>query len=92
MVRHATLLTAGVLLAACGGEPGEDALAPACRGGLAQAEAELDQAKANGFSDAVRTAKAAALIGSARVQETFEEYQNCVIKVREARAYIRGLK
>lgn len=92
MIRSAIWLTAGVLLSACGGEPGESSLAPACSGGLSQAEAELNDAKAKGVGDAVRWTKAAALIGSARVQETFEEYQNCVIKVREARAYIRGLK
>lgn len=80
------------ILAACGGEPGESSLAPACSGGLAQAEQELRSAEAKGLSSSVRWTKAATLIGAARVQEQFEEYQNCVIKVRDARAYLRGLK
>lgn len=92
MKRVLTCLAAGLMVTACTGEPGEQSLGPACSGGLAQAEAELSDAKANGVGNAVRWTKAAGLIGAARVQETFEEYQNCVIKVREARAYIRGMR
>lgn len=79
-----------LFLTACG-EPGEQRLGPACAGGLDQAQGELNRAKADGIGDAVKWSKAAALIAAARVQEGFEEYQNCVIKVREARAYIRAM-
>ena len=92
MLRNTTWLAAALLVGACGGEPGEASLAPACSGGLSQAEAELNDAKARGVGGAVRWTKAASLIGAARVQETFEEYQNCVVKVREARAYIRDMR
>lgn len=78
-------------LAGCTGEAGERSLAGACANGLAQAESELSYARANNVGDGVKWTKAAALIGAARVQETFEEYQNCVIKVRDARAYIRAM-
>ncbi len=43
-------------------------------------------------ANSVRWTKAASLIGAARVQETFGEYQNCVIKVRDARGYLRELR
>lgn len=89
--RLTTCLASILLIAACTGEPGERNLGPACSNGLDQAERELGRAKANGVGDAVRWSKAAGLIAAARVQEGFEEYQNCVIKVREARAYIRAM-
>ena len=90
-LRHATSLAALLLVAACTGEPAERSLGPACSDGLDRAERELGRAKANGVGDAVRWSKAAGLIAAARVQEGFEEYQNCVIKVRDARAYIRAM-
>ncbi len=78
-------------LSACSGESSERSLGPACRDGLAAANQELKQAEARGLSGGVRWTKAASLIAAAKVQEQFEEYQNCVVKVREARGYIREL-
>ena len=77
---------------ACTGEPGEASLGPACSDGLAMAERELDTARADGFGESVKWAKAASLIATARLQEGFEEYRNCVVKVRDARAYLRSVR
>jgi len=82
---------AATLLTACTGESNERALGPACRDGLAAGNQELKRAKANGLSGGVKWTKAASLLAAAKVQEQFEEYQNCVVKVREARGYIREL-
>jgi hypothetical protein len=46
--------------------------------------------EANGLSGTVAWSKAATLLGAAKIQQQFEEYQNCVIKVQKARAYLRG--
>lgn len=86
------LLGLAMLAAACSGEPGEARFGPACSDGLEVAERELQAARSDGFGDTVRWTKAASLIGAARVQEGFGEYQNCVIKVREARAYLREVR
>ena len=85
-------LCLALLPAACTGEAGEASLGPACTDGLALAERELEAARADGFGESVKWTKAASLIGAARVQEGFEEYQNCVIKVREARGYLREVR
>lgn len=85
-------LCLALLAPACSGERGEASLGPACADGLAAAESELRTAGADGFGDSVKWTKAASLIAAARVQETFEEYQNCVIKVRQARGYLRELR
>lgn len=77
---------------ACSGEPGESSLGPACSDGLAVAEQELERARADGFGESVKWTRAGSLIGAARVQEGFGEYQNCVIKVREARALLRQVR
>lgn len=86
------LLCLALLVPACSGEPGETSLGPACANGLASAERELDAARAGGLGDSVKVTQAASLIAAARVQEGFGEYQNCVIKARDARAYLREVR
>ena len=79
------------ILSACTGESAERPLAPACRDGLAIANKELREAQARGLSGAVGWTKAVSLLTAAKVQQQFEEYQNCVVKVREARGHLREL-
>ncbi len=80
------------LAAACSGEPGEAALGPACAEGLLAAEQDLQAARAQGLGDSVNWTRAASLIGAARVQQGFGEYENCVLKTRDARAYLSALQ
>ena len=87
--RSAFIILCGVAaLAGCTGEYGERGYAPACRQELRAGNQELRYAKAQGLSDSVAWTKAASLLGAAKVQEQFEEYQNCLIKAREARRYL----
>lgn len=84
--------TLGVLaVSGCTGEPGERSLATPCADGLSIASRELRQAEARGLTGSVQWTKAASLLAAAKVQQQFEEYQNCVIKVREARGYLREI-
>lgn len=80
-----------LLLQACG-DRADAGLGPACSGGLDAAATELEQARVDGFSDSVKWSQAASLIAAARVQEGFGEYQNCVIKARDARRLIREVR
>jgi hypothetical protein len=77
-----------VTVVGCAGSP-TSSLAYQCDSGLTVAQRELDYAKAKGFSGTVEYAKAASLIGAAKIQKEFGKYPNCVDKVRRARAYIR---
>ncbi|MCL5776431.1 hypothetical protein M1105_05440 [Limibaculum sp. FT325] len=81
----------GALAAGCSGDRADVGLGPACAGGLEAGYRELNQAEASGLSGSVKWSKAASLLGAAKVQEQFGEYQNCVIKVREARAFLREI-
>ena len=78
-------------ISACTGEPEERSLATPCADGLNTATRELRNAEARGLTGSVQWTKAASLLAAAKVQQQFEEYQNCVIKVREARAYLREI-
>ncbi len=89
---HPLFLLFALVGAACSGEPGEASLGPACADGLAVAERELDAARAQGFGDSVAWTRAATLIGAARVQQGFGEYENCVLKAREARVHLRQVR
>ena len=60
-------------------------LGPACESNLSAAESALGRAKADKIIKAVDWAKAAALIGAARTQQQFSEYQNCYVKAKKAR-------
>lgn len=75
------------MLFACAATPASSA-AISCREGLAAAYQELDFAKAKGLDGTVEYAKAASLLGAAKIQEEFGKYPNCIEKVERARRYI----
>jgi len=77
------ILLAAALLSGCM-DAGDRGLGPACDSELAAAERALSNAKANNIGRAIDWTKAAGLIGAARVQQQFSEYQNCVLKARKA--------
>lgn len=79
------------LIGGCTGDPADRGLGPACAAGLESANSALGKAKAAGLADSVSYGKAASLIGAAKVQQQFSEYQNCVIKTREARRLLREI-
>ena len=81
-----------LLLAGCSQDRGDVGLGGQCSAGLDAGYRELNQANADGFGGAVKWSKAASLLGAAKVQEQFAEYQNCVIKVRTARRYLREMR
>ena len=89
---HVGVLVGAIGLAACSGQPSRPDLARQCEQGLAQANKELDFAKADGFSGTVEWAKAASLLSAAAIQKQFEKYPNCIEKVDRARYYIRASK
>jgi hypothetical protein len=86
---HASLLMM-VLLAGCTQDRGDIGLGGQCADGLDAGYRELNQAEADGLSGTVAWSKAATLLAAAKVQQQFEEYQNCVLKVRKARGYLSG--
>lgn len=87
-------IAAAILLAVagCSGDRADQGLGPACAGGLEAGYDELGRAEADGLSGSVKWSKAASLLAAAKVQEQFGEYQNCVIKVREARGFLREIR
>ncbi len=64
-------------------------LANQCEHLLNQAEKELTDAKAAGFSSTMAVTKAAGLISAARVQQTFDKFPNCIDKANRAIKYLR---
>lgn len=85
-------LFVAVLSSGCAStHPNPDA-AKQCEEGIAAADAEFNQAQAEGFGAALEMMKASALINAARVQKEFGKYPNCVDKVERARAYIADAK
>lgn len=88
-VKIASCACVALVLSACPGPPADVELAEQCKRGLDAAFAELDLAKANGFSGTVAWTKAASLLSAASVQKEFGKYPNCVDKVRRARYYIQ---
>jgi len=81
-----------ILVAACSQDRGDIGLGPSCANGLDSAYRELNQAKVDGLSGSVNWSKAAGLLSAAKVQQQFEEYENCVIKVRQARGYLSNIR
>ena len=79
-----------VILTGCTQDRGDIGIGGQCASGLDAGYRELNHAEANGLSGTVAWSKAATLLGAAKIQQQFEEYQNCVIKVQKARAYLRG--
>ena len=92
LTRSAIIFLCGLaVLAGCTGEYGERGYQSACRQELRAGNQELSSARAQGLSDSVAWTKAASLLGAAKVQQQFEEYQNCTIKAREARRYLASI-
>ncbi len=73
----------------CAGTPHNPQLANQCHQGLHSAFQELDQAKAEGFSGMVSWTKAATLLSTAKLQQQFDKFPNCINKVKRARFYIK---
>lgn len=86
--RAFALSLAAFLVTACSQERGDIGLGPTCAAELDAGYRDLNRAEADGLSGTVRWTKAASLLGAAKVQQQFEEYQNCVIKARKARQYL----
>lgn len=84
-------LAIGSALAACAGDPADRGLGPRCAAGLEAASNDLRRARAAGFADTVNWGKAASLISAAKIQQQFSEYQNCVVKTREAQRLLREI-
>lgn len=80
------------ILASCTQDRGDIGLRSQCENGLDAGYRELNQAKSDGFGGAVKWTKAATLLGTAKVQQQFEEYQNCALKVHKARQYLREMR
>lgn len=80
------------LVAGCAQDRGDAGLGPQCSAGLDAGYMELNRAEADGFGGVVKWSKAASLLGAAKIQQQFEEYQNCVLKVRKARRYLREIR
>jgi hypothetical protein len=78
-------------LGACAAKP-RISQAQTCANGLDLAFAELEDAKAKGFSGTVSWTKAAGLLSAAKVQQQFDKYPNCIDKVNRASTYIRMAK
>ena len=78
-------------LTGCAGDPADRGLGPSCAAGLDAANHALGRAKADGLADTVNWGKAASLISAAKIQQQFSEYQNCVIKTREAQRLLREI-
>ncbi len=81
-----------LFLAGCSQDRGDVGLGGQCSAGLEAGYQELNQAEANGFGGALTWSKAAGLLGAAKIQEQFEEYQNCVLKVQKARRYLQEMR
>jgi len=85
-----TLITAlaGIFFSGCAAVHSAK-LASQCRSGLATANAELEQAKLDGFSSRLAWTKAATLLTAAKIQQQFDKFPNCINKVARARYYIK---
>lgn len=83
------LLLLASLAAGCM-EASDRGLGPSCQAELQTAEAELSHAKANSIGKAFHWTRAGALIAAARTQQQFSEYENCVIKARDARRILQS--
>jgi hypothetical protein len=94
-MRPTAVLTAipviAAILTGCAGDPADKGLGPSCASGLDAASRELGKAKAAGLADTVNWGKAASLISAAKIQQQFSEYQNCVVKTREAQRLLREI-
>jgi len=86
------IATAAFLVAGCTQDRGDIGLGPACAAQIDAGYHELGTAEADGLSSSVTWSKAASLLGAAKIQQQFEEYQNCVLKARKARKYLAQIR
>lgn len=84
----AGVLFPGLFVAACAG-PAMAGQSEVCQNGISQAYAELKQAKAQGLDGVVAVAEAGSLLTTAKIQQQFEKYPECIDSVKRARKYIR---
>ena len=82
-------LLAIFVIAGCDTNP-QSASARQCHWGIKQANKELKESEAKGFSGVVEATKAASLISAAAVQYEFGKYKNCNIKIKRARKFIKN--
>jgi hypothetical protein len=73
----------------CAGSPHSPQLANQFEQGLHSAFQKLDQARAKGFGGTVSWTKAATLLSTAKVQQQFNKFPNCINKIERARFYIK---
>ena len=92
LTRILPMLATAALLGGCASTHPDSETAKQCDEALAQADAEYNQAQADGLGAAVEMVKASGLINAARVQKEFGKYPNCVDKIERARAYIADAK
>ncbi|HET8553134.1 MAG TPA: hypothetical protein VFM97_11765 [Gammaproteobacteria bacterium] len=88
IIAPALIVVALTALSGCSSEPTTAGERAACANGLNAAYDALNFARSKGFGGTVDYTKAAALLGAAKIQQQFDEYDNCVIKVREAQRLI----
>ena len=81
-----------LLMAGCSQDRGDVGFRGQCSAGLEAGYRDLNRAEAYGFGGPFKWSKAASLLGAAKIQQQFEEYQNCVLKVRTARRYLREIR
>lgn len=84
-----TALIGGVVLTGCAGQPQAGRNDLSCKQGIEYAYDELSFARSQGFSGSVAWSKAASLLGTAKVLEQVENYEQCLENVEKARFYIR---
>lgn len=82
-------LVSGVVLTGCAGQPQAGRNDLSCKQGIEYAYDELSFARSQGFSGSVAWSKAASLLGTAKVLEQVENYEQCLDNVEKARFYIR---
>lgn len=78
------------LLAGCTQDRGDVGRKHECAANLDAGYNALNNAEAGGLSGTVAWSKAASLLAAAKVQQQFEEYQNCALKAQKARRYLSG--
>ncbi len=79
-------LSLALFLAACGGDQPISKV-KSCENLISQAYSAIEQAKADGFGDAVDLTKAGSLLSAAKVQQQFERYDGCIDKATRAKYY-----
>ncbi len=72
----------------CAGAPAQPQLVTECRNGLNAAFDALDKANIEGVGGSIAWTKAATLLSTAKLQQQFDKYPNCIDKVQRARFYI----